>query len=54
MPVEIEWLSMYDTEPTTDCDVNAKMPSAMKPKCAMETYARNRFMSRWPVASSDP
>ena len=34
------------------CVVNAKMPSAMKPKCEIDVYDTSRFMSLCPMASS--
>jgi hypothetical protein len=35
-PVAMPWLTMYSTAPVPASVVKAKMPSAMKPKCAME------------------
>ena len=34
--VEKPWLTMYSVEPDWPCDVIAKMPRVMKPKCDSE------------------
>ena len=54
IPVAMLWLTMYDAAPTCACEEKAKMPSAMNPKWAIDTYATKRFRSACPNACNEP
>ena len=45
---------MYRIAPVCPCDVNAKMPRTMNPKCETDVYPISRFIEVWPIATIAP
>jgi hypothetical protein len=45
---------MYRVAPDWPCEVSAKTPSTMKPKCETEVYPISRFIEVWPIATIAP
>jgi hypothetical protein len=52
--VENPWLTIYKFAPDIPCDVIAKIPIVMNPKCEIDVKAINPLISYCPIAIKAP